>query len=236
MSTIQKKILDYRPDPQSVDMVRGSKIALLVGITGAGKDTIKNHLLESGEFHNFISFTTRAPRKNKGVMEQNGLDYHFVTLERAEEMLDEGSFIEAKEYAGNIYGTSFSGLQESMAQNKVALNDVEVQGVSEYKKYIPGAIAIFIVPPNFDEWQRRLRLRYGAEEFEREWPKRCQAAIRELTHALEVPYYHFVINDDLDRAELAVKKIVHSNDTFTRKDDEARLAARDILQTIQQRY
>lgn len=233
MTTLSDKMLHYQPNSQMIDSVKESKLALLVGITGAGKDTIKNRLLESDTFFNFISYTTRTPRENKGVMEQNGREYYFISLEMAEKMLEDGDFIEAKEYAGNVYGTSFIELQKALPEGKIAVNDIEVQGIGEYKKYLPGAIAIFIVPPSFDEWQRRLKLRYDEDEFTHEWPKRREAAIRELTHALKVPYYHFVINDDLDQAEQAVRKIIAGQDDFTRKDDEARLAARDILAAIQ---
>ena len=232
MSLIQEKIATYSPAQLAIDAVGDSKLVLLVGITGAGKDTIKNALLREDDFYNFVSYTTRQPRENKGVLEQNGREYHFITVDEAMEMLERGEFIEAKEYAGNIYGTAFEGLQQAVSEGKIAINDVEVQGVEEYKKYIRNAIAVFILPPNFEEWQRRLQLRYDPEEFRQEWPKRREAAIRELEHALKVPYYHFVINDELDKAVEATKVIAHNDDMFTRKDDEARLLARDILDAI----
>ena len=77
-----------------------------------------------------------------------------------------------------------------------------------------------------------LRNRYNNEAFAREWPKRRDAAIRELEHALEVPYYHFVINDELDATVDAVRSIAYNKDHFTRKDDEVRLIARDILESM----
>ena len=54
----------------------------------------------------------------------------------------------------------------------------------------------------------------------------------ELEHALAVPYYHFIINDDLDRAVRVVTEIAHREDLFNRQDDEVRLQARDLLDTI----
>jgi hypothetical protein len=80
---------------------------------------------------------------------------------------------------------------------------------------------------------RRLKRRYTTDEaFLREWPKRRDSAIKELTRALEVPYYHCVINDNLERAVGVVAEIAQRPDVFTRKDDEARLAARDLLRNI----
>lgn len=232
-----EELLDkYQPSRDAIDQVADARIALLVGISGAGKDTIKQALLATGEFYNFISHTTRLPRANNGIMEQDGIDYHFITQDESAEMLAQGKYIEAKLYAGNVYGTALSGAAAALEAGLVAINDVEVQGVDEYKKLLSNTIAVFILPPDFDEWVLRLRNRYSTEEeFENEWPKRRETAIAELTHALEVPYYHFVINDELDRAVEVVKKMALGNDRFTRKDDEARLAARDLLDLIQQR-
>ena len=116
---------------------------------------------------------------------------------------------------------------------KIAVTDIDVQGVDEYKKLSPGVVAIFLLPPNYQEWRRRLSVRYASqEEFDREWPKRYNSAIREITHALEVPYYHFVINDDIDETARIVRAIALKPDVYNRKDDEARLAARDLLEQL----
>jgi guanylate kinase len=103
----------------------------------------------------------------------------------------------------------------------------------EYKAVTDSVVAIFVLPPNYDEWMRRLKRRYTTDEaFLQEWPKRRDSAIKELQKALELPYYHCIINDDLDRAVEAAADIAARPDIFTRKDDEARLAARDLLQQI----
>ena len=56
--------------------------------------------------------------------------------------------------------------------------------------------------------------------------------MKELEHALSVPYYHFIINDELDRAVRVAEEIAHRSDSFNRHDDEARLLARDLLDEI----
>ena len=115
----------------------------------------------------------------------------------------------------------------------MAITDVDVQGVAEYEQLAPGCIAIFIVPPDYETWLERLKKRYATEEdFQAEWPKRHQSAIKELAHALEVPYYHVIINADLERAVRVCKEIIERGDLFSRKDDEARLAARNLLNDI----
>lgn len=230
----EQLIAEYRPPQQAIETIQHAKIALLVGISGAGKDTIKKALLERPGFADIVSHTTRPPRANMGTMEVDGVDYHFISEGVARGMLERGEFVEAKYVHGTIYGTSITEVRRA-SEVGVAITDIDVQGVAEYKNVSSEVVALFIVPPTYDTWLERLKHRYATqEEFEAEWPKRRDSAIKELTRALELPYYHCVINDDLERAVGVVADIAARPDTFTRKDDEARLAARDLLGRIQQ--
>ena len=233
MNNLEELIAEYQPVESTIQLVRDTKIALLAGISGAGKDTIKKRLLKLPEFRDIVSHTTRPPRINNGSIEQDGVDYHFINQKIAEEMLQNNEFIEAKFVHGTVYGTSVAELKLAHDQNRVAITDVDVQGVEEYERLAPESIAIFIVPPDYQTWIERLKKRYGTEEdFRTEWPKRRQSAISELAHALEVPYYHVIINDDLDRAVRVTEEIILRGDIFKRQDDEARLAARGLLNDI----
>ncbi len=229
---LERLIAMYHPPEEAREVIRHTNIALLVGISGAGKDTIKHELLKRPGFGEIISHTTRAPRENEGVLERNGEDYHFITEDTAHRMLVNGEFVEAKFVHGTVYGTSIAEVKRA-GEAGTAITDVDVQGVAEYKAVTDKVVAIFIIPPSYSEWMRRLKRRYTTdEEFLREWPKRRDSAIRELTRALELPYYHCVINDDLSRAVEVAADIAERPDVFTRKDDEARLAARDLLRQI----
>lgn len=233
MSELQALVTDYTPSRQAVKVVQDARLVLLVGITGAGKDTIKRQLLQDEQFSDIVSHTTRQPRSNNGQPEVNGQDYHFIDQATAAQMLRQQAFIEAKFVHGTVYGTSLAEVEQAYRRGKIAITDVDVQGVVEYKALSSGVVAIFILPPSFAVWQQRLRQRYGDEaQFQAEWPKRRHSAIAELSHALEVPYYHFVINDRLDQAVAATDTIARKPDIFTRHDDEARLAARDLLASI----
>ena len=72
------------------------------------------------------------------------------------------------------------------------------------------------------------------EELARELPKRLMAAQYELEHALAVPYFHFMINDDLERAVRVTDEIAHGDNVFNRHDDEARARASELLTSIRQ--
>ncbi|HEV7952358.1 MAG TPA: hypothetical protein VGO98_03200 [Candidatus Saccharimonadales bacterium] len=234
MNDLDQLIADYQPSDVAVELVQNTKVTLLVGISGAGKDTIKRELLKRSDFRDIVSHTTRPPRVNNGVMEVADVDYHFIDNETARMMVENHEFIEAKFVHGTVYGTSFDELKKSHDDQKIALTDIDVQGVSEYKDLSQRVVAIFVIPPTYSTWRERLSQRYESPEaFDAEWTKRRNSAVDELTHALEVPYYHFLINDDLDRAVAVAEEIAHKPDVFHRKDDEARLKARDLLAAIQ---
>lgn len=233
MDTLEQQIAQYEPNEAAIELVRQTRITLLVGISGAGKDTIKRRLLEDGAYRDIVSHTTRAPRRNNGVMEVPDEDYHFIDLATAEQMIARQQFVEVKYVHGTVYGTSVGELKKSYDDHKIAITDIDVQGVAEYKDLSQQVVALFILPPNFSTWCQRLRARYESDDaFDAEWPKRRDSAIRELTHALELPYYHFIVNDELDEAVRIANEITQHGDVFYRKDDELRLRARDLLDAI----
>lgn len=231
---LAQKVQNYAPDSATIELVRSARIALLVGIAGAGKDTIKHELLKDSDFRDIISHTTRSPRENNGTLEVNGKDYHFVNIDTALRLVDEKAFVEVKAVHGDtLYGTSSAEIEAGQEQGKISITDVDVQGVEEYKQLSQSVVALFILPPSYAIWRERLAKRYKTqEEFDREWPKRRDSAIKELEFALSVPYYHFIINDDLSRSVRVASEIAHKPDTFRREDDEARLVARDILEEL----
>jgi guanylate kinase len=162
-SRIVDKLAGYQPSKSVISLVKKTPILFVVGFTGAGKDALKDILLTTGKYHHIVSHTTRAPRLNQGVMEVDGNEYHFIDIETAEAMLDKGNFVEAKLYSANIYGTSASEIQAAHDNHKIALTDIEVQGISEYKAIDPSIKAVFVLPPSFEIWQQRLTKRYGKD-------------------------------------------------------------------------
>jgi guanylate kinase len=113
------KLQNYHVPEQAVELIQSTKIVFLVGVTAAGKDTVIGELLKSGDYHYIVSHTTRSPRYNHGILEQDGLEYHFIDLERIEKMLDNQEFIEAKLVHGNIYGTSIAEIQTAKDKSEI---------------------------------------------------------------------------------------------------------------------
>jgi len=188
-NSVAELLKNYKPSQTVVDLIKATPILLLVGPTGAGKDSLKDRLLETGEYHHIVSHTTRPPRINHGVLEQDGREYHFIDMAQAREMLQNQTFVEAKMYSGNLYGTSVAEIQAAHDEGRIAVTDLEVQGVAEYKATDENVMAVFLLPPDFETWQARLQRRYGDVVDAVDHRLRLQTALDELTELLTTPHY-----------------------------------------------
>lgn len=225
-------LASYRPSETASRIVQDARIVLLVGISGAGKNTLKRELLKDDLFYDFISHTTRQPRRNQGVMEQDGIDYYFIDAAEASRMLRAGEFIEAKKVHSNIYGTAIEGLSPSIESGKVAVNDVDVQGVEEYKAISPDVHAVFVLPPSFDEWNARRLARYGGGTLDPEDNRvRLESAKTELDFALTSGLFDFIVNDDVTAAADHVRALVNG-DSLSAHQTEAEAVARSLRDSL----
>ena len=94
MEHLRELVDNYQPSEQTVNLVRSTRLVLLAGISGAGKDTVKRALISKNPiFHDIVSHTTRQPRSNNNMLERDGVDYHFIDNYVAENMLQAGEFV-----------------------------------------------------------------------------------------------------------------------------------------------
>lgn len=169
--------------------------------SGAGKTTVLDKVLE--DFDNMqysISSTTREPRGN----EKHGIDYFFLNKEEFEAKIEENEFLEYANVFGNYYGTSDKFIQNRFDQGIFVIMDIDVQGCLQLAKTDCPMIKIFLLPPNSQELERRLRNR-GTDSNEAV-EKRLATARQEIE--LINHYDYLVVNDDLDEAVNAVKDII----------------------------
>jgi guanylate kinase len=219
-ASLQSKLTSYKPAASTIQIINSTPLLFLVGPTGAGKDSVKQRLLQTGKYHHIVSHTTRPPRINHGILEIDGEDYHFINMEQAEQMIDAQSFVEAKMFSGNLYATSAKEIEAAKAENKVALTDIEVQGVAEYKSLDPSAMAIFLLPPSFKIWQERLERRYGDVVDAEDYTRRLQTALTEIDQLVNNEYYVAVINDDIEQTAQTIDQVVN-NDAHANPDEAA---------------
>jgi len=234
MDTQLKKLLaTYKPSAQTVSLIRSTPILFLVGPTGAGKDALKSVLLTSGRYHHIVSHTTRSPRINHGIIEQDGVDYHFIDLAQARRMLEAHEFIEAKIYSGNVYGTSVSEIQQAHNEAKTAITDLEVQGIAVYKAIDPNVMAVFLLPPDFETWQARLQRRYGDVVDAADAKLRMQTALVEIEQLLNHDYYVAVVNRELSETLAEIKTIASTGTYDSARRIEARRVAQGLAKDIE---
>jgi guanylate kinase len=236
MDKIKFLVQNYQTPPEAINLVENTKILLLAGISGAGKDTTKKQLLKKPNYRDIVSHTTRAIRSNNGNEEVDGVDYNFISLEEAEEMLVEHKFIEAKFVHGKVYGTSAAEIEKAHKNGQISVTDIDIQGISEYKKLSEKVVAVFILPPDYKTWRARFANRYtDAAEFEKEFSHRLPEAIKALEKALSMPYYHFILNDDFRNSARIIDQIMHQDVEFNYKDIEVRLRAEKLLEDIKKK-
>ena len=182
------------------------KLVIFSAPSGSGKTTIVRELLKRfPQFEFSISATSRRPR---GV-EQNGVDYYFLSGDELRERVERGEFVEWEEvYAGTCYGTLRSEMERIWQKGNVIVVDVAVMGGINLKRlFADDACSIFIMPPSIEELERRLRGRgTDSEEVIR---KRISKADFELSKAPE--FDHVVVNDTLAEA---VEEATHIIETF----------------------
>ena len=171
--------------------------------SGCGKTTLIDMLLqEYCDIVYSISCTTRTPRGE----EEDGVDYHFKTVERFEELIAEDAFIEHARVHGNYYGTLREPIESALREGCSVILDIDVQGAAKVREFVhslpdsdpmkAGYVDIFILPPSMEELRSRLVGR-GTDSPEAV-EKRLENAEGEIARAGE--YMFRVTNDDLGMA------------------------------------
>jgi guanylate kinase len=202
-----KQVLDhYHVSDRAKSALDGLPLALIVAPTGAGKNTVIKKLLETGKYHFLVSDTTREPQVRDGNMEQNGDIYYFRSEEEVLADLKSGEFLEAAFFANQVYGTSIRELEKAKSLNKIAITDIEIVGTDNVMRSKSDAKAIFLIPPSFDEWMRRLNSRGHMNEHE--FKNRLARAENEFEAALSHDYYHYVITENVDHSAALIEAII----------------------------
>lgn len=173
-------------------------LIVLSGPSGVGKGTVCAVLRKrSSNLVYSISATTRKPRRN----EVDGVHYFFKERAEFEKMIEENAFLEWAEYMGNYYGTPRKFVEDTLAQGRDVLLEIEVQGALQVKKKFPEGVFIFLAPPSMHELKQRIAMR--GTETEEAMTGRLTVAEKEM--ALVHEYDYSVVND---RVDLACKRIL----------------------------
>lgn len=180
--------------------MKKGKFIIISGPSGAGKGTICNIVMKEIDAGYSISLTTRSPREG----ETDGVNYYFVSKEEFEDKIKNGEMLEYNFYNDNYYGTSKKVVMDMIEKGIDVFLEIDVNGGHQVKKIFPDALTIFIDAPN-DEVLRERLINRGTETLDK-IKKRVEVAKEERIKAKD--YDAYIINDELDKAVLEVKKVI----------------------------
>ena len=185
---------DERLGAKAAGQAAGREV-VLSGPSAVGKSTLVRCLRERiPELHFSVSATTRAPRPG----EVDGVDYHFVTPARFQQLIDEGALLEWAEIHSGLHrsGTPARPIRDATAAGHPVLIEVDLAGARAIKQAMPEAISVFLAPPNWEALEARLVGR-GTETAE-VIARRLATARKEL--AAQDDFDEVVVNSQLESA------------------------------------
>ncbi len=180
----------------------GKPVFVVTGTSGAGKGTLERAVLPRvPELELAISATTRERRPG----EQDGREYYFVSRDEFQRMVDDGEFLEYRDFAwGQRSGTLWSEIERIRERGRAPLLDLETDGALRVQELVEGAVTIFVMAPSFAELERRLRER--ATESGGEIDERLALAREQLRQAGRFDVV--IVNDDVGRASAELLGVV----------------------------
>jgi guanylate kinase len=186
----------------SIQLERRGLLFVLSSPSGAGKSTLARKLLYAdAQISLSVSATTRPPRPG----EQDGVDYHFVDVTKFKQMISDGAFLEWAHVFGHRYGTPKTPVEETLAQGRDVLFDIDWQGTQQlYQEAGNDVVRVFILPPSITELEQRLRNR--GTDSEDVIADRMARAKSEIGHW--DGYDYVLINDDIEACFKKVQNIL----------------------------
>ncbi len=169
--------------------------------SGAGKTSlVRRAIAELVDLMVSVSHTTRERRPG----DVDGEDYHFVSRESFEAMVDDDRFLEYAEVFGNYYGTSVEAVRENLAAGQDVILEIDWQGAAQVRKKISEVVSIFILPPSRTTLIERLRGR--GQDTEAVIEQRTAEAVAEMKQYHRADY--LIINDDFEQALAELKAVI----------------------------
>jgi guanylate kinase len=169
--------------------------------SGAGKSTLLERVRRIfPDMLYSVSCTTRKPRPG----EIDGVHYFFVDDDKFSRMVREDGFLEWKEVHGNRYGTPAKPVNDCLEKGGRMILDIDVLGAAEVFRKIPEAVGVFVVAPDMETLEQRLRCR-GTESEE---SVRIRLANARQEMEADALFQYRIVNDSLESAVEELASII----------------------------
>jgi guanylate kinase len=189
---------------QEMKLNRRGIMVVLSSPSGAGKTTLTKQILNTSKnILMSVSATTRQPRPG----EVDGEDYIFLSKSKFSEMIDNDEFLEYAKVFDNFYGTPRAPVEDALAGGFDIVFDIDWQGAQQLTQAAANdLVKIFILPPNVQELENRLRSR--AQDSDDVIARRMSKSENEISHWAE--YDYIIINEDITEAIEELNTIVNA--------------------------
>lgn len=189
---------------QEMKLNRRGIMVVLSSPSGAGKTTLTKQILNTSKnILMSVSATTRQPRPG----EVDGEDYIFLSKSQFSEMIDNDEFLEYAKVFDNFYGTPRAPVEDALAGGFDIVFDIDWQGAQQLTQAAANdLVKIFILPPNMQELENRLRSR--AQDSDDVIARRMSKSENEISHWAE--YDYIIINEDITEAIEELNTIVNA--------------------------
>jgi guanylate kinase len=190
--------------------------------SGAGKTTLAEHLVQIlPNLRMSRSYTSRPARAG----ERDGVDYHYISRERFEQMIHDAAFLEYADVFGNLYGTSAADTERLLSAGQDVVLVIDVQGARQVKAHGVDHTSIFVMPPSFAILESRLRGR--STDSEEQLQRRLATARDEVPSYAD--YDYVVVNDQLESTVVRLQEIIAAERSRTHR---MRGIALEIIRTF----
>jgi len=190
-------------------------LIVLSGPSGVGKDAILTRMRESNCPLKYVTTVTTRPQR---PAETNNVDYHFVSAEKFQEMIERNELLEYASVYGNWYGVPRKPIKQALDAGQDTIVKVDIQGAATIRKILPGAVFIFLVPPSMEELKQRLKQRHTETPID--LALRIKTAEEEIKQLSSFDYVVFNRQAEIDRAVSEIQSIVTA--------EKCRVARREI--------
>ena len=178
-------------------------LIVISGPSGSGKDTVLTKMKELGcPVEHIVTVTTR-PQRDK---ERNNVDYHFISKERFQEMIEHKELLEWANVYGNWYGVPKEPVKQALDKRQDVIVKVDIQGAATIKKILPQVVSIFLTPPSMEELGSRLEHRHTESPFD--LALRIKTADEEIKKLSLFDYIVVNQQDEIDRAVSGIMAII----------------------------